>query len=341
VTRVAVIGVGAMGRHHARVYSEMPDAELVGVADIDAALAEATGKHLGVPAYTDFQQLLIAQKPEAVSIAVPTIDHQAVALAAIDRGMHVLIEKPIALNVDQGRSIIEAADRSGVRLMIGHIERFNPAIVALKDRLAHHELGRLFQIEARRQGPSLSRASDAGVAIDLAVHDLDVMCYLSGSQVVRVFAETERRIHGAREDLLTGVLRFADGMIGTLTINWLTPTKIRELYVTGERGMFRVDYLTQDLSLFENATMHGGDWNALQLLRGVSEGRMVRYALAKTEPLRAELEAWLAAVRGEAPVRVTGEAGLRALELAQAIVTSGTEHRVIRFNVSSPTSPQN
>lgn len=331
MNRVAVIGVGAMGSHHARVYSEMPGVELVGVADADARQAESVTKRYGGQAYTDFRQMLEEQKPEAVTVVVPTIYHLEVALEIIRRGLHVMIEKPIAFSVDEGQQIIDAAQRAGVHLMIGHIERFNPAVVALKAHLAGGELGRVFQIDAHRQGPFPARIADVGVVIDLAVHDLDVMRYVSGSEVVRVYAETERRIHSSREDLLTGLVRLSDGAIGTLTINWLTPTKIRELYVTGERGMFRVDYLTQDLYFYENAVARGGEWDTLRVLRGVSEGRMIRHVVAKKEPLRAEQDAFLAAVRGEAPVPVSGLDGLKALELAQAVVTSGMEHRPVSF----------
>lgn len=330
--RVAVIGVGAMGRNHARVYSEMPDVELIGIADADTRLAESVSKRCACQAYSDFRQLLDEQKPDAVTIAVPTVGHLEIALDVIQRGIHLLIEKPIAFSVEAGQEIIEAARRSGVQLMIGHIERFNPAVIALKARLARGELGRVFQIDAHRQGPFPTRVVDVGVVIDLAVHDLDVMRYITGSEIKRVYAETERRIHNTREDLLTGLVRLEDGTIGTLAINWLTPTKIRELYVTGERGMFRVDYLTQDLYFFENATASDGEWDTLRVLRGVSEGRMIRYVIAKKEPLRAEQEAFLAVVRGEQAVPVTGEDGLRALELAQAVVTSGLEHQPVTFN---------
>jgi predicted dehydrogenase len=329
--KVAVIGVGAMGRNHARVYSEMPGVELVGVADADAQAAETVARHYGGRAYAEYVQLLDEQRPNAVTIAVPTVDHLNVALQVIQRQVHLLVEKPIAFSVEEGRQIIVAAEQAGVQLMVGHIERFNPAVVALKTRLSKGELGRVFQIDAHRQGPFPARVKDVGVVIDLAVHDLDVMRYVTGAEVVRVYAETERRIHSTREDLLTGLVRLDDGSIGTLTINWLTPTKIRELYVTGERGMFRVDYLTQDLYFFENATANGGDWETLRVLRGVSEGRMIRHVVAKKEPLRAELEAFLATVRGESPVAVTGADGLKALELAQAVVTSGLEHRAISF----------
>jgi predicted dehydrogenase len=331
MTRVAVIGVGAMGRNHARVYAEMPQVELVGVADADARQADAAARRFNTAAYADFDRLLDEQKPEAVTIAVPTMYHRAVASRVIERGIPLLIEKPIALTVAEGQEMIDAARQGNVPLMIGHIERFNPAVIALKGKLSEGALGRVFQIDARRQGPFPARIGDVGVVIDLAVHDLDVMRYISGAEVVRVYAETERRVHSAHEDLLTGLVRLSDGVVGTLTINWLTPTKIRELYVTGERGMFRVDYLTQDLYFFENATAQGGDWETLRMLRGVSEGQMIRHVVQKKEPLRAELEAFLATVRGEGPVLISGQDGLKALELAQAVVASGLEQRPIIF----------
>jgi UDP-N-acetylglucosamine 3-dehydrogenase len=327
--KVAVIGVGAMGRNHARAYTEMPNVELVGVVDADAATAAAVARRYATRAYTDPAALLTEARPDAVTVAVPTSDHLPVALEVIRRGVHLLLEKPIASTVEEGEQIIAAAEQADVKLAIGHIERFNPAVLALKEHLAAGELGRVFQIEAHRQGPFPARIRDVGVVIDLAVHDLDVMRYVTGAEIVRVYAETEQRIHTSREDLLSGLVRLSDGTVGTLAINWLTPTKIRELAVTGEGGMFRVDYLTQDLYFFENATASGGDWETLRVLRGVSEGRMIRHVVAKKEPLRAELEAFVAAVAGQEPVKVTGADGLKAIELAQAVVLSGLEHRAI------------
>jgi UDP-N-acetylglucosamine 3-dehydrogenase len=327
--KVAVIGVGAMGGNHARVYSDMPDVTLVGISDVDWQTAEKTARRYGTKAYSDHSKMLDEQKPDAVTIAVPTVDHLGVALDVIQRGIHLLIEKPIAFSEDEGRLIINSASVAGVKLMIGHIERFNPAVGELKKQLEADALGRVFKIDAYRQGPFPARIKDVGVVIDLAVHDLDVMRYVSGSEIVRLFAETERRIHSTREDLMTCLVRLEDYSIGTLNINWLTPTKIRELHVTGEGGMFRVDYLTQDLYFFENSTTNSESWETLKILRGVSEGRMIRYVVAKKEPLKAEQEAFLAAVRGEAPIPVTGEDGLKALVLAQAVVLSGMEHRAI------------
>lgn len=326
--KVAVIGVGSMGRNHARVYADMPDVDLVGVADLDETATAEVARRYGGRVYRDYRELLDVERPDAITVAVPTVDHLEIALAVVERGIPLLIEKPIAAHVAEGQQIIAAAERASVPLMIGHVERFNPAVIALKEHLAAGELGRVFQIDAHRQGPFPARVKDVGVVIDLAVHDLDVMRYVTGSDVARVYAETERRIHSHHEDLLSGLVRLEDGAVGTLTINWLTPTKIRELYVTGEQGMFRVDYLTQDLYFFENATAPTGDWQ-FRFLRGVSEGRMIRHVISKREPLRLEQEAFLAAVRGHSPIPITGQDGLRALELAQAIVTSGLEHRVV------------
>jgi predicted dehydrogenase len=330
--KVAVIGVGNMGRNHARVYWEMPQVKLVGVADANISTAEVVANRYSTKAYADYKQLLDEQKPDAVTICVPTISHLEVAMELIHRGIHLMVEKPIAFNVEQGKMMIATAEEAGVKLMVGHIERFNPAVRALKEHLKNHELGHLFQVDARRQGPLPTRINDVGVVIDLAVHDLDIMRYVTQAEVVRVYAETLRGIHSQQEDSMSGVVRLSDGTIGTLLINWITPTKIREFYATGECGMFKVDYLTQDLIFFENAVSNGSDWETLRMLRGVSEGKMIRYYVDKKEPLRAEQEAFLAAVRGEAPVAVTGQDALQALVLAQAIVTSGLEQRLISLS---------
>jgi UDP-N-acetylglucosamine 3-dehydrogenase len=329
--KVAVIGIGSMGRNHARVYWEMPEVKLVGVADANEAATAALAQRYSTRGYGEYRRMLDECKPDAVTVAVPTVLHQEVALEVIRRGIHILVEKPIAFSVAEGRQIIAAAEAAGVKLMIGHIERFNPAVVALKAHMQSGELGRIFQIDAHRQGPFPARISDVGVVIDLAVHDIDIMRHLTQSDVVRLYAETEYHLRTDHEDLLTGLVRLANGTVGTLTINWLTPTKIRELMVTGERGMYRVDLLTQDLFFYENPAANGADWETLRVLRGVAEGRMTRFVVPKKEPLRAEQEAFLAAVRGEAAVAVPGADGLRALELAQGIITSGIQHCTITY----------
>jgi predicted dehydrogenase len=171
-------------------------------------------------------------------------------------------------------------------------------------------------------GPFPARVRDVGVVIDLATHDLDVMCWLVGQPVERVHAETARRIHTAHEDLLSGLLRFADGTIGVLEVNWLTPTKVRELSVTGERGMFLVNYLTQDLTFYEN-NRADGQWETLGILTGVGEGNMVRLCIERREPLLVELASFVEAIRTNTEPLVTGADGLAALALAQTLVEAG------------------
>ena len=331
-TKVAVIGVGSMGKNHARVYWEIPSTELVGVADTNETTASSIATRYSTKAYNDFRKMLDEQKPDAVTVCVPTSKHLEIALEVVKRGIHLLVEKPIAFNIEEGKKIIEAAKKENVKLMVGHIERFNPAVIALKQHLANQELGHVFQVNVNREGPLPSRINDVGVVIDLAVHDLDIIRYVTQAEITRIYAETECGIHSKFEDLMSGLVRLSDGTVGTLLINWITPTKIREFFVTGECGMFKVDYLTQDLYFYENALLNGSQWETLGLLRGVREGSMTRYHVDKKEPLRSEQESFLAAIRDEAPLVVTGQDGLRALELAQAIVTSGQEHRIISMN---------
>lgn len=320
--RVGVIGAGAMGRNHARVYHDLDGVELAGIADGNRALAETMGRRLGVPAFTSVEALIARTRPHAVSVAVPTREHTRVALAALAQGVHVLVEKPIAATPGEAEGMIAAAAGAGVLLGVGHVERYNPAVVELKRRLARGDLGRVFQCHARRLGPFPDRIRDVGVVIDLATHDLDVMCYLLEEPVTRVYAETERRVHTEHEDLLNGLVKFASGVVGVLDVNWLTPTKVRELSVTGERGMFVANYLTQDLYFYEN-DYTSGNWDRLAALTGVSEGSMTRVKLERDEPLRAELAAFVDAVRGGPGPVVSGAEGLAALELARLLIESG------------------
>jgi len=327
--KVAVIGTGSMGRNHARVYSELPEVQLVAVADSSETVSNAVGKQFSVKAYTDYREMIEKEKPQAVTIAVPTALHEETALTVMDYGVDVLVEKPIASTVEGGQKIIRKAAENGRVLMVGHIVRFNPALQALKAKLQNGDLGHIFQIFCRRAGPFPVRIRDVGVVIDLAPHDVDIMRFLAGEEPYRLYAETEQRIHTDHEDLLFGLLRFPSGITGALEINWLTPTKLREVAVLGERGMFLVDDLTQDLYFYENAQASGMPWAAMATLKGVSEGSMTRFALQRYEPLKAELQSFIRAVCGESPVAVSGEDGLAALRLALALVESGERHQAI------------
>lgn len=340
MTRLAVIGAGAMGRNHVRVYQEMPEADLVAIVDQDRPTAEQLGRIYRTPVYTDIHDMLAREKPDAVSVVVPTNAHFKVAKTVLEADCDVLVEKPIAGTVAEAEELIRISEERGRVLAVGHIERFNPAVVELKRRLDAGELGRVFQIHARRLGPFPARIRDVGVVMDLAIHDLDIMLHLLGCNVTRVFAEARRELHAHCEDLFVSVLRFADNTVGLLEINWLTPTKIRNLYVTGERGMFMVDYITQDLNFFENAATNGNSWSALSLLQGVSQGARVQYPLRKKEPLRAELESFVARVQGQDTAVVDGYQATASLRLA-ALLADAAWHEGIREvqNESGKSSP--
>ena len=327
--KVAVIGVGNMGRHHARVYREMAEAELAAVADTNAEAVEAIADLERTRAYTNYKVMLDQERPEAVTVAVPTQHHYRVVMDALSARCHVLVEKPIAATVSEGLGMIAAAREADRVLMVGHIERYNPAILELKHLLDTGEAGDIFQVHSRRIGPFPDQVKDVGVIIDLATHDLDVMRYLVGREPVRVCAESRRHIHTLHEDLCVGTITFENGVLGLLEIGWLTPTKIRELYVTTERGLFVANYLTQDLCFYENAEANGVTWDSLATLRGVSEGAMTRYAIRKREPLRVELEAFLSAAKGEAAHVVSGEDGVMALDLALKMIESAQRHAVL------------
>jgi predicted dehydrogenase len=304
-----------MGRNHARVYSGMNNVTFTAVADRDENALRTVATLYHARPYTNYREMLEVEPLDAVSVAVPTKLHCEVAEEVIRRGVNLLIEKPIASTVEEGESIIRRAHEKGVVLGVGHIERFNPVITELKRRLGEGALGQVFQITIRRFGPFPERIKDVGVFLDLATHDIDVMHYLTGAEIDRVSAESARMLHAIHEDLAVGLLRFTNGVIGVLIENWLSPTKVREVLVNGERGMFLADFLTQDLYFYEN-NYTGSGWDSLRVFRGMAEGNMTRYHLARNEPLKLELEQFIRSVAQDEPFPVSGEDGLRAARVA-------------------------
>jgi predicted dehydrogenase len=330
--RAGVVGLGMMGRNHVRVWDEAVDGvELVAVADPDPeAVARATSGRRA-RGFADAERMLAEEELDLVSIVAPTSLHLPVTLAALRAGANVLVEKPIAATREEATEMIEAAEAAGRMLTVGHIERFNPAIRELRRRLAAGELGRIFQVKATRLGPFPARIRDVGVVVDLAPHDLDVMRYLVDSEPIRLYAETERRIHTEHEDLFNGVIKFANGVVGVLDINWLTPTKRRSLTVTGERGMFLANYIDQDLVLFSNpdAAETWVNAGAGAQITSVGEGEMTRFSIRRQEPLAVELDEFARAVRAGDPPPVAPRDAMIALLLARMMVDSSTAGRVI------------
>jgi UDP-N-acetylglucosamine 3-dehydrogenase len=322
---------------HARVVGECDQTELAAVVDPDPASQQLAWR-ARAEWFRSLDELQSAPEPDFAIVAVPTAEHAGVVCRLVEAGIPVLVEKPIGETLDQGEAMIHSARSQGVLLGVGHVERFNPAVRALREKLAEGVLGRVFQIHARRLSPFPIRVGDSGVALDLATHDIDLMCVLAGN-AVRVAAETDRKAHRSHEDLLAAVLRFESGIIGLLEVNWLTPDKVRQLAVTGERGMFVVDYLNQHLTLYENAQASEA-WETIAIFEGVTEGNVVRFAIPRVEPLLAQLEAFVAAVQGRDDGVVTGEEGLRAVRLALAAVDSGAsgEAMVLEEGGTAPLS---
>jgi len=333
--KVAVVGAGSMGMNHLRVLKDFNDeqVQLVGVAEAFAPTLENAVHRFPVAAYTDYRMMVEETRPDLVAVVVPTHLHFEVAAYLLERGISVLIEKPMASTIAEAETLLHLAKLRNAKIAIGHVERFNPAITLLKQQIVAGELGQIFQLHARRLGPFPPRIRDVGVVLDLATHDIDVMRYIADAEVARVYAETQRRVHTSREDSLLGVLRFSNEAIGMLDVNWLTPTKVRELTVTGERGMFQVNYLTQDLYFYEN-DYTTSNWSELSRLTGVTEGTMTRLKVRKAEPLRLEYEDIFAALRNDTLPSVTGEDGLAVLKVAYQLIESTNVHTTTRQEVT-------
>lgn len=314
--RVAVVGAGAMGMNHLRVLRDFSEeqAQLVGIAEAHEPTLRRAMSRFHVTGFQQYQRLVEATHPDLVAVVVPTYLHFEVASYLLEQSINVLIEKPITSTIEEAQSLIELAHKRGAKIAVGHIERFNPAVIEVKRRIVAGELGQVFHMHARRLGPFPPRIRDVGVTLDLATHDIDVMRYLADAEIERVYAETQRRIHATCEDLVLGVLRFTNEAIGMLDVNWLTPTKVRELSITGDRGMYLINYLTQDLYFYEN-DYTTTNWDAMRALTGVSEGTMTRLKVQKTEPLRLEYEDVFAAIANDSLPSVTGEDGMAVLKV--------------------------
>lgn len=324
--RAGVLGLGAMGRNHVRVLSGLEGVELVGVAD-------PIGGRAGVPVVSGLDELL-ARGIDLCVVAVPTEEHLGAGLALADAGVHALIEKPLALDRGSGEQLVDAFARAGLVGCVGHVERFNAALRALHARLEAGELGEAYQVATSRQGPFPSRIRDVGVVKDLATHDLDLTAWVTGSPYVEVSAQAARRAGRRHEDLVAAVGRLADGTVTNHLVNWLSPFKQRQIVVTGERGSFTADTLTADLTFHANGVERLG-WDALRQFRGVSEGDMVRFAMAKPEPLAVELSAFRDAVSG-GPLGgeiVTLAEGLGAVVAAEAVLEAARTRRTVAIEV--------
>ncbi|RLE49793.1 MAG: gfo/Idh/MocA family oxidoreductase [Candidatus Methanomethylicota archaeon] len=291
--RVGVAGVGVMGKNHARVYSKIENCQLVGVADIDFDKAKEIAQLYGAQAYRNYEELL--GKVDAVSIALPTSLHKEAALKFIERGVHCLVEKPIAPSLEDAKEMVEAAEKHRVKLMVGHIERFNPAVRKLKEIVDSGKLGKLLLLSARRVGPFAPRVVDVGIIVDLATHDIDVARYLTGKEPVKVYSKYGSIKH-PKEDHAILLLDFGD-VAASIEVNWFTPHKVRTLVATGTEAIAYLNYIEQELEVYN------------------AEWRMIP-KIEKCEPLEIELRHFIECVEKDLRPLVDGYEGLKTLEVA-------------------------
>jgi UDP-N-acetylglucosamine 3-dehydrogenase len=269
--RAGLIGLGMMGRHHARVLASLEGVDLVAVADPGGDKFSVAG---GRPVHETIEQL-IAEKLDYCMVAVPTQYHAEIAKALAEAGVHAMIEKPLAGSSSEATEIAKAFEAAGLVGAVGHIERYNPALQALRVRLEAGELGDIYQITTRRQGPFPARIADVGVVLDLATHDIDLTAWVTQSPFVTVAAQSAHKSGRQYEDLIAVTGKLADGTVTSHLVNWLSPMKERLTVVTGEKGAFIADTLTADLTFHANGTVVTA-WDDVAHFRGVSEGDMVR-----------------------------------------------------------------
>jgi UDP-N-acetylglucosamine 3-dehydrogenase len=316
---VGVIGTGRMGAFHVNAYRRLDSVHLTAVADPDERARADALRGDRVAEYADWRAMLEheASRLDAVSIACPSELHAEVALATIETGLDVLVEKPIATTLPDALRLRGAARQAGRKLMVGHVERFNPVVRTLQDALAEERIGSVLRADAVRVGPLPARIRGAGVAIDLATHDLDLLQHLLGRQVSEVYADGGRFMHPSQEDMLACLARFdgeegGDGVLGVIDVNWLTPESRRELSLVGDRGLLRVRYTEQAVDFVEAGAQCP-----------------VALPVERHEPLLSELGAFARCLLDDTPEPVSAHDGVRALAAALAIRESAAVRRPV------------
>ncbi|HEY7175529.1 MAG TPA: Gfo/Idh/MocA family oxidoreductase, partial [Micromonosporaceae bacterium] len=303
--------------------------ELVGVSD---PIGDTANVVRGIPVYETVAEL-IDQGVDYVVVCCPTGLHEQVGLELAAAGVNALIEKPLAPSVEASRRLVEAFASAGLVAGVGHIERYNPSLQNLRIRLENGELGDVYQVVTRRQGPFPNRIADVGVVMDLATHDIDLTAWVTGQSYTSIAARTVSRSGRPHEDMVAAVGQLTDGSMVNHLVNWLSPLKERSTVVTGDRGCFVADTLTADLTFYANGAINT-EWEALRSFRGVSEGDMIRYAIPKREPLLVEHERFRDAVEGKESDIVTLLQAHRTVEVSAAVLESARTGRTVECPVS-------
>jgi len=316
--RIGVVGVGYLGSIHARLWNQVAGVEFAGVYDSDPVRAESVAGEHGVTAFTTLDALLDAV--DAVSIASTTVTHRDVALAAIERGRGVFIEKPIAASSGEAEEILGAAERAGVVVQVGHVERFNPAVMALRGRQLHPRF-----IEAHRLAPFRPRATDVAVVLDLMIHDIDLVLDLVGSYPSDVRANGVSVI-SSTIDIANARLEFPDGCVANLTASRISQRPMRKMRLFQQDAYISLDFATPEVEMFRIIDEGEDVGETTTLLGAIEQGdraRRIIYERPSVPALNAiatELEEFAAAVRGERAPAVTGRAATDALRVAEEIV---------------------
>lgn len=327
MVKVGVIGAGNMGKNHVRVYSELPQAELIAIADPNIE-AKRLAERFGCRYYANYKEMLEKEKIEAVSIATPTTSHYEVAKSCIEDGVHILVEKPLAESVERAEKIVELAARADVILAVGHIERHNPVVKKLKEIVKEGVLGEITSVISKRVGIFPPQIKDANVYIDLAVHDIDVFNYLFSSLPERVFSKSGRVLTEDREDQAIIFLDY--GNITCITqVNWITPVKIRNLAITGNKGYAELDFINQELEIYESVINKSYDSFGEFIIKFGSP-RVRNIEVEKAEPLKLEIIDFLECIeKGKKPL-VKGDDGVAALKIALLAQKSAQEGKFIK-----------
>jgi predicted dehydrogenase len=311
--RAGVIGIGSMGRNHARVYGELPNTELVGVADLDVSAAERVAAEFETVA-TDPDTLL--ESVDIVSVAVPTPAHASVVEDCLDAGVHALVEKPFVTDLAVGRDLASRARELGITIQVGHVERFNPAVRTLTRIVDDLDI---IAIDAQRVGPPVDRDRRTDVVFDLMIHDLDIAASLVDREAKSITASAT-----ADGDYATARIDF-DGVLATFTASRVTQRKIRRLGITARDCRVVVDYIEQSVEIHRSAAPAFVEENGD--LRHSTESVVERPMVESGEPLKAELRSFADAVRNGDPPVVTAEDGLRSVELSHNVLSAATDNQ--------------
>jgi len=323
VLRAGLLGLGVMGSNHARVLAGLEGVDFVGVFDPAPNVPDQVFER---PVIRDLDEFLELGLDYAV-VAAPTIYHFDMGTRLADAGVHALIEKPVASTAEDAAALRDLFASRGLIGGVGHIERYNPALQAARQRIEAGMIGEVFQIATRRQGPFPGRIADVGVIKDLASHDIDLTAWVAQQEYVSVNARTAFRSGRPHEDMVVAVGTLSGGTITSHVVNWLTPSKERVTVITGENGVLVADTLTADLTYYENGRIQV-DWDPGEF-RGVSEGDVTRFALDRKEPMLTEHEAFRDSVlAGEARGIVTFAEGTRVVEIAEQLVLDGLDRRL-------------